>query len=194
VAQIQDITSRKTTEGGLRRYTAQLNTLSAQDPLTGLSNQRACEAALEVQLSLLTMGGSPCSILLVGVHGDDAAISAAAGSLTAASRDTDLVAYLGAGDGDLRFSHDSAVPGASVREGMLSAQTLDGRAGLNVTDFPDDSGTRSAAPALAAYSGVPASRASPPRCGQNTNAGMAAAIRTASPAIRSQIAGRHLAH
>lgn len=118
VAQIQDITSRKTTEGGLRRYTAQLNTLSGQDPLTGLSNQRACEAALEVWLSLLAMGGSPCSILLVGVHGDDAAISAAAGSLTAASRDTDLVAYLGAGDGDLRFSHDSAVPGASVRDFM----------------------------------------------------------------------------
>jgi PAS domain S-box-containing protein len=147
VAQIQDITSRKTTEGELRRYTAQLNTLSGQDPLTGLSNRRAFESALETQLSLLEAGGSPCSMLLVGVHGDDAAVSAAAESLTAASRDTDLVAYLGdgelavllpssdtrtaaaiarrtrvalAGEGDLRFSHGCATPGVGVWDFMSS--------------------------------------------------------------------------
>ncbi len=147
VAQIQDITSRKTTEGELRRYTEQLNTLSGQDPLTGLSNKRAFEAAMEVQLSLLGAGGSPCSVLLVCVHEGDATVSAAAESLAAASRDTDLVAYLGdgelavllpsgdahtaaaiaqrtrvalAGGGDLRFSHGSAGPGDSVCDFMSS--------------------------------------------------------------------------
>jgi PAS domain S-box-containing protein len=147
VAQIQDITTRKTTEGELRRYTAQLNTLSGQDPLTGLTNRRAFEAALEVQLGLLEAGRSPCSVLLVAVQGDDSAIGEAARSLTAATRDTDLVAYLGAGElavllpsgdtrtaaaiaqrtrvalageGDIRFSHGSAVRGVSVWDLMSS--------------------------------------------------------------------------
>src|ERR1019366_1615311 len=36
VAQVQDITDRKTSQGELRRYAAQLQALSKQDPVTGL--------------------------------------------------------------------------------------------------------------------------------------------------------------
>jgi PAS domain S-box-containing protein len=98
VAQIEDITARKTSEGELRRYAAQLEALSEQDPLTGLSNQRVFEVALSEELSVLEAGGRPCSALLVRVPGGDAAVIAAGEALQRASRDTDLVAYLGRGE------------------------------------------------------------------------------------------------
>jgi PAS domain S-box-containing protein len=98
VAQIQDVTARKTAEGELRRYAAQLESLSEQDPLTGLSNQRVFEAALEQELCVFQAGGLPCSVMLASVQGDDSAFVAAAESLSQASRDSDLVAHLGAGE------------------------------------------------------------------------------------------------
>jgi PAS domain S-box-containing protein len=98
VAQIQDVTARKTAEGELRRYVAQLESLSEQDPLTGLSNQRVFEAALEQELCVFEAGGGACSVMLASVQGDDSACVAAAESLARASRDSDLVAHLGAGE------------------------------------------------------------------------------------------------
>ena len=98
VAQIQDITDRKTSEGELRRYAAQLQALSEQDPLTGLLNRRAFQVALEEELAVLNAGGSMCSVVLTEIDGDDAAITAAAESLSGASRDADHVAYLGHGE------------------------------------------------------------------------------------------------
>jgi PAS domain S-box-containing protein len=95
VAQIQDITARKTSEGELRRYAAQLESLSEHDPLTGLSNQRAFDAALAAELSLVEAGSGACSILLFGVPGGDSAVIAVAEALRRVSRDTDLVARLG---------------------------------------------------------------------------------------------------
>ena len=145
VAQIQDITARKTSEGELRRYAAQLESLSERDALTGLSNQRAFDAALEEELSMLEAGGGPCSLLLASVRQDDSAVIAAAESLLGASRDSDLVAHLGAGELavllpgdnrqtaeaiarrtretlsmhlDIRFSHAIAARGDSV-EGLM---------------------------------------------------------------------------
>jgi PAS domain S-box-containing protein len=97
VAQIQDITDRKTSEGELRRYTAQLDALSEQDPLTGLLNQPALEAALKEELHIFQLGGLTCSVLLAEVDGDEAAIVAAAASLARVSRDADRVAHLGDG-------------------------------------------------------------------------------------------------
>ncbi len=94
VAQIQDITARRTSEGELRRYAAHLESLSEHDPLTGLSNERAFAAALGVELGLVEAGSSACSVLLVRVPGDDSAVITAAGSLRRVSRDTDLVAHL----------------------------------------------------------------------------------------------------
>jgi PAS domain S-box-containing protein/diguanylate cyclase (GGDEF)-like protein len=98
VAQIEDITARKTAEGELRRYATQLETLSEQDPLTGLSNRHAFEAALSAELCVLEAGGSPCSVLLASVQAGDSAVVAAAESLQRASRDTDLLAHLGTGE------------------------------------------------------------------------------------------------
>jgi PAS domain S-box-containing protein len=98
VAQIQDITARKTAEGELRRYATRLELLSEQDPLTGLSNRHAFEAALAAELCVLEAGGSPCSVLLASVPGDDGSVIAAAASLQLASRDTDLVAHLDTGE------------------------------------------------------------------------------------------------
>jgi PAS domain S-box-containing protein len=98
VAQIQDITDRKTAEGEMGRYAAQLEALSGQDPLTGLPNRRAFHAAVEDELRVFALGGDPCSVLLARVDGDDAVIAAAAEGLTRASRGADVVAYLGHGE------------------------------------------------------------------------------------------------
>lgn len=100
VAQIHDITARKTSEGELRRYAAQLESLSEHDPLTGLSNQRAFDAALAAELRQADAGSDACSILLFRVPGGDSAVIAAAEALRRVSRDTDLVAHLGQ-DGEL---------------------------------------------------------------------------------------------
>jgi PAS domain S-box-containing protein len=97
VAQIQDITARKTAEGELRRYATQLESLSEQDPLTGFSNRHAFELALDAELCVLEAGGGLCSVLLASIQGGDAVVVAAAESLHRASRDTDLVAHLGTG-------------------------------------------------------------------------------------------------
>ena len=74
VSQIQDIADRKTAEGEMRRYARHLEALSNQDPLTGLANRRAFNASLAEELNVLAAGGSPCSLLLVAVTGDDAEI------------------------------------------------------------------------------------------------------------------------
>jgi len=97
VAQIQDVTARKTAEGELRRYAAQLEALSEQDPLTGAANRRAFEAAA-AQLFVLEAGRGPCSVLLASVTGGDPAVVAAADCLRRVSRETDQVAYLGHGE------------------------------------------------------------------------------------------------
>ena len=76
VSQIQDIADRKTAEGEMRRYARHLEVLSNQDPLTGLANRRAFNASLAEELSVLAAGGSPCSLLLVAVSGEDAAVIA----------------------------------------------------------------------------------------------------------------------
>ena len=149
VAQIQDITARKTAEGELRRYATQLESLSEQDPLTGLSNRHAFEAALAAELCVLGAGGSPCSVLLASVQDGDSAVIAAAESLQRASRDTDFVAHLGTGElavllpgidtraaaaiaqrardaldshVGLRFSHATASRGDSVQRLMANAR------------------------------------------------------------------------
>ena len=98
VAQVQDITDRKTSEGELRRYGAQLEALAEHDPLTGLLNQRAFEIALAEQLQVFEAGGSTCSVLLAAIDGDDRAVADAAQALAGVSRDTDLVAHLGHGE------------------------------------------------------------------------------------------------
>lgn len=98
VAQIQDISDRKTAEGELRRYAAQLEALSEQDPLTGLGNRRTFEAALEEELRVLAAGGSAPSVLLAATGADERIVVGAAASLARASRDGDLVAHLGGGE------------------------------------------------------------------------------------------------
>ncbi len=63
----------------MRRYAAQLEALSEQDPLTGLPNRRAFQAAVQDELRVFALGGEPCSVLLAQVDdGDDTAIVAAA--------------------------------------------------------------------------------------------------------------------
>jgi PAS domain S-box-containing protein len=98
VAQVQDITDRKTSEGELRRYAARLAALSEQDPLTGLPNRWAFQVAVGEELRVFGLGGSPCSLLLAQADGDDAAVLAAAEALARASRGADVVAHLGHGE------------------------------------------------------------------------------------------------
>ena len=98
VAQIEDITARKTAEGELRRYAAQLESLSEHDAVTGLSNRHAFESALAAELCVLGAGGSPCSVLLARIEGDDSAVVAAVECLQRVRRDTDLVARLNHGE------------------------------------------------------------------------------------------------
>jgi PAS domain S-box-containing protein len=98
VSQVEDITDRKTSEGELRRYAAQLQALSEQDPLTGLANQHAFEIALDEELRVLAAGGGQCSVLLAQIDGDDAALTAAAESLRRVSRESDVSAHLGHGE------------------------------------------------------------------------------------------------
>jgi PAS domain S-box-containing protein/putative nucleotidyltransferase with HDIG domain len=149
VGQVQDITARKTAEGELARYAAQLGSLSEHDPVTGLSSRRVLEAALGEELCVFEAGGEPCSVLLASVQGDDSAVIAAAESLVRASRDSDLVAHLGAGEFavllrgvdiptaatimqrtrgvlaahvDVRFSYATAARGDSVQLLMANAR------------------------------------------------------------------------
>jgi len=121
VAQIQDITDRKTSEGELRRYTAQLEALSERDPLTGLLNQRAFEIALEEQLHVLDAGGSTCSVLLAEIDGDDPAVADAAQALASVSRDTDLVAHLGHGELAVLLPSVDALDAAAIVQRIRNA-------------------------------------------------------------------------
>jgi PAS domain S-box-containing protein len=98
VAQVQDITDRKTSQGELRRYAAQLQALSEQDPLTGLPNRRAFRAATAEEFRVLALGGDPWSLVIAQIDGDEAAVVAATEGLARASRGADLVAHLGHGE------------------------------------------------------------------------------------------------
>jgi PAS domain S-box-containing protein len=116
VAQVQDITDRKTSQGELRRYAAQLQALSEQDPLTGLPNRRAFRAAAEAELRVLALGGDPWSLVVVQIDGDEAAVAAAAEGLARATRGADLLAHLGHGElAVLLRSADDADAGAIVQ-------------------------------------------------------------------------------
>jgi PAS domain S-box-containing protein len=95
VAQIQDISDRKTSEAELGRYAAQLEALSEQDPLTGLPNRHAFRATAMEELRVLALGGTPFSVLVAAIDGDDASVIAATEALARVSRRDDLVAYLG---------------------------------------------------------------------------------------------------
>lgn len=98
VAQIEDVTDRKTAAGELGRYAAQLEALAEQDPLTGLANRRAFRAAVEDELRVFALGGAPSSLLLARVDGDETAVVDAAEALARASRGADVVASLGHGE------------------------------------------------------------------------------------------------
>jgi PAS domain S-box-containing protein len=95
VAQIQDISDRKTSEAELQRYATQLQALSEQDPLTGLPNRHAFRAAAMEELRVLALGGTPFSVFVAEIDGDDASVIAATDTLARVSRSDDLVAYLG---------------------------------------------------------------------------------------------------
>jgi PAS domain S-box-containing protein len=95
VAQIQDISDRKTSEAELRRYAAHLEALSEQDPLTGLPNRHAFRATAMEELRVLALGGAAFSVLVAAIDGDDASLIAATEALARVSRRDDLVAYLG---------------------------------------------------------------------------------------------------
>jgi PAS domain S-box-containing protein len=98
VSQVEDITDRKTSEGELGRYAAQLQALSGQDALTGLLNRRAFEVALDEEVRVFRAGGNQCGVLLIEIDGDDTAVVSAADSLARASRDADVSAHLGDGE------------------------------------------------------------------------------------------------
>jgi PAS domain S-box-containing protein len=140
VSQVQDITDRKTSEGELRRYAAQLQALSEQDPLTGLLNQRAFAAALEEELRVVNAGGRRCSVLLAEIDGEDAAVTAAAESLERASRDADLSAHLGDGELAVLLPNVDARMAAEIGERVGKALSRRGVRSSQATARPGENG------------------------------------------------------
>jgi PAS domain S-box-containing protein len=97
VSQIHDVTDRKTAEGELRRYAAQLEALAGQDPVTGLANRRTFEIAVAEELALFVADGTPVSLLVAVATTDGGALERAASALARGNRARDLVAHLGDG-------------------------------------------------------------------------------------------------
>jgi PleD family two-component response regulator len=70
VAQVQDITARKTADAELERYTLQLQALSEHDSATGLSNSRAFSAALADEVRAAHARDGSCALVLAKVDRD----------------------------------------------------------------------------------------------------------------------------
>src|SRR5690606_21290237 len=64
---VSDVTTIKQAEASLRSMTDQLKLLAATDGLTGLTNRRGFDAALETELARCRRSGEPLSLLLVDV-------------------------------------------------------------------------------------------------------------------------------
>jgi diguanylate cyclase (GGDEF)-like protein len=64
---VSDVTKIKMAEAALRTMTDQLKLLATTDGLTGLTNRRAFDIALESELSRCRRSGEPISLLLVDV-------------------------------------------------------------------------------------------------------------------------------
>jgi PAS domain S-box-containing protein len=139
VSQVEDITDRKTAEGELRRYAAQLQALSGRDPLSGLLNLRAFEVALDEELNVFSAGGRRCSVLMFLVDGDDRAVASAADALARASRSADLSAHLGNGELAVLIPGVAARTGAEIGERIRGAARLKGVRSALATARPDES-------------------------------------------------------
>ena len=64
---VSDVTKIKQAEATLRTMTDQLKLLATTDGLTGLTNRRAFDTALETELGRCRRGGEPLSLLMVDV-------------------------------------------------------------------------------------------------------------------------------
>lgn len=64
---VSDVTTLKQTESALRTMTEQLRLLAATDGLTGLTNRRAFDQALESEMARAQRSGLPLSVLMIDV-------------------------------------------------------------------------------------------------------------------------------
>ncbi|HWI74144.1 MAG TPA: GGDEF domain-containing protein [Baekduia sp.] len=131
------------------------------DPLTDLANRRALMAWLDkraggrrgddrIGLLLVDLDGFKAVNTVHGHHGGDAALTAAAGALRAAARDTDLVARLGGdefaivvADADptaLRAVADRAIAGVHAASERLELRGIRLGASIGLAMLPDDAG------------------------------------------------------
>jgi diguanylate cyclase (GGDEF)-like protein len=127
------------------------------DPLTGLSNRRAFQEALELELERARRGGRPVSLLVadldhfkrvndrLGHPGGDEVLKRVAGQMTRLTRNVDLPARLGGEEFALVLpeaaKHDALLVGERLRRAVKAA-FVDTEAPLTVsvgvTCFPDD--------------------------------------------------------
>jgi diguanylate cyclase (GGDEF)-like protein len=64
---VSDVTTPKKTESALRKTTEQLRLLATTDGLTGLTNRRAFDQALENEVARAQRSGLPLSVLMIDV-------------------------------------------------------------------------------------------------------------------------------
>lgn len=133
VFQMQDITARKASEDQLRRYAEHLDRLAKQDPLTGLTDRREFDAALERDLQRSERYGSPFSLVVFDLdrfydfnqtHGrvaGDRALREVGTTISRACRDADLAARV-AGD---RFA--MLLPETGELEAFAAADRIRGQ-------------------------------------------------------------------
>jgi PAS domain S-box-containing protein len=168
VSQVEDITDRKTAEGELRRYAAQLQAMSGRDPLTGLRTKGGFDVALDEELHVFATRGNPCSVLLVKIDGDERALTSVADSVARASGDANLSAHLGSGELAVLISGVGARAAAKIAARISDAVHRRGVSSALVTARPGERArelmrrVRDRLPDDSPASGEPAAQAAEP--------------------------------
>ena len=144
-------------KANVERLIERLASAAHTDPLTGLSNRRAFQEALELELERARRGGRPVSLLVadldhfkrvndrLGHPGGDEVLKRVAGQMTRLTRNVDLPARLGGEEFALVLpeaaKHDALLVGERLRRAVKAA-FVDTEAPLTVsvgvTCFPDD--------------------------------------------------------
>ena len=144
-------------KANVERLIARLASAAHTDPLTGLSNRRAFQEALELELDRARRGGRPVSLLVadldhfkrvndrLGHPGGDQVLKRFAGQMTRLTRNVDLPARLGGEEFALVLpeaaKHDALLVGERLRRAVKAAfvdTTAPLTVSVGVTSFPDD--------------------------------------------------------
>jgi diguanylate cyclase (GGDEF)-like protein len=147
-------------KANVERLITRLASAAHTDPLTGLSNRRAFQDAVELELERARRGGRPVSLLVadldhfkrvndrLGHPGGDEVLKRFAGQMTRLTRGVDLPARLGGEEFALVLpeaaKHDALLVGERLRRAVKAAfvdTTTPLTVSIGVTTFPDDGQT-----------------------------------------------------